>query len=145
MIPKSFGFTGTQQSWAPARQEAIEELFLKMIREGVVIQHNGDCIGSDLAAARTWRSFGGLVYGHPPDVSGKRAFFSFDKTANPKPYMDRNTEIAKCGKFLVATPNEYTEQLRSGTWSTVRRARKMNKTVVFVFPCGKVTVEHNGN
>jgi hypothetical protein len=109
-----------------------------MKSSGVVTMHNGDCIGSDLNAATIWWAMGGRVHGHPPENSSKRAFFKFDEVEAPLPYMERNTVIAQMGQFLVATPGESAEQLRSGTWSTIRRARKMGKRVLIVVPSGVI-------
>jgi hypothetical protein len=38
--------------------------------------------------------------------------------------IERNTEIVDDSDHLFAAPKEQFEQLRSGTWATVRRARK---------------------
>jgi len=39
---------------------------------------------------------------------------------------------------MIATPGEVDEQLRSGTWSTVRFARKQGKPVHVILPDGRV-------
>lgn len=50
-----------------------------------------------------------------------------------KGYMERNDELVARCTDLVAFPKTGTEQTRSGTWSTVRRARKAGRTIHF-FP-----------
>ncbi|MBA3354736.1 MAG: hypothetical protein H0U18_02115 [Pyrinomonadaceae bacterium] len=46
------------------------------------------------------------------------------------------TEFWECCEAEAETPRE---QLRSGTWSTIRKARKARKQVTIVWPDGKVT------
>lgn len=47
-------------------------------------------------------------------------------------YMKRNDLTAKKGEVLLAFP-DCDEQLRSGTWATVRRFRKLDKPIYY-FP-----------
>jgi hypothetical protein len=55
-----------------------------------------------------------------------------------KPYLVRNHEIVDDSQVLIAAPKEFTEQLRSGTWATIRYARKIGRTVRIVFPDGSI-------
>ena len=52
---------------------------------------------------------------------------------HPKPYLDRNRDIVDACEVLLATPDG-PERLRSGTWSTVRYARKIGKPVEVRLP-----------
>lgn len=57
---------------------------------------------------------------------------------NVIPYLQRNKVIVdRCG-VLVAAPGEAQEQLRSGTWSTIRYARRVGRPVIMVLPDGTV-------
>ena len=47
-------------------------------------------------------------------------------------YMDRNDRLADHAECLIAYPPTALEEIRSGTWSTVRRFRKRGKPVVIV-------------
>jgi predicted Rossmann fold nucleotide-binding protein DprA/Smf involved in DNA uptake len=47
-------------------------------------------------------------------------------------YMDRNARLVALGDMLLAFPATRAEELRSGTWSTIRRARKAGKRIVIV-------------
>jgi hypothetical protein len=42
---------------------------------------------------------------------------------------------------LLAVPKGMIEELRSGTWSTIRRAKKHGINVVICWPDGSVTVK----
>jgi hypothetical protein len=58
----------------------------------------------------------------------------------PDPLL-RNRVIAERCDALLACPAETTEQLRSGTWSTVRYARKAGKLITIIAPDGTVREE----
>lgn len=45
-------------------------------------------------------------------------------------YMDRNDALVAACDLLLAYPRTDREQLRSGTWATIRRARKARKMII---------------
>lgn len=50
-----------------------------------------------------------------------------------KPYLQRNLDIIKNSSILIACPvNKNKEELRSGTWSTIRRAKKEKIQVIIL-------------
>jgi hypothetical protein len=75
------------------------------------------------------------IVGHPPNNPAKRAFVPCDESRTPKDYLTRNHEIVRETELLLAFPKGK-EQLRSGTWATVRLARKQKRTVVVFGPDG---------
>lgn len=133
------GFTGTQKGMTVPQLEKLYSI-LDRFRKGTQF-HHGDCIGADCQAGGTANSLGYLIIIHPPNVDTKRAFCYSDETLPPKPYLDRNKDIVDATDFLIASPGEKEEQLRSGTWSTVRYARKKNKRVMIIFPDGICSIE----
>ena len=46
--------------------------------------------------------------------------------------LERNRELVACGDILIAAPLSDEEVLRSGTWMTIRAARKAGKPVVML-------------
>lgn len=46
-------------------------------------------------------------------------------------YMERNDYMANNADALIAFPHTSVEQLRSGTWATVRRFEKRDKPVIY--------------
>lgn len=138
---KDFGFTGTQQPLSIAQAEALGGVLGGLEHDGYVWMHNGDCIGADAFAAGLWRDIGGMLHGHPPDIEWKRARFPFDAKWEPKTYRERNADIVLCSDILVACPKTMEEELRSGTWMTIRMARKSKVPIVIVWPDGSVTKE----
>lgn len=137
------GFTGTQRGMTAAQKGAFVDLLdwansrptnrLKYFR-------HGDCIGADEEAHFMVRDNleGVVIIGHPPVEDGKRAHCVFDIEMAPLPYLTRNRIIVNNSDFLIATPFEMTEVLRSGTWSTIRYAiRRLGPTKVhIIFPDG---------
>ena len=97
-----------------------------------------------------------IILLHPPVDPHKRAF-CFTTTINgdrelpifledigeirtPKPYLERNQDIADETGILLACPSGFKEVLRSGTWATIRRG----KIVAIIFPDGSVETRNKG-
>lgn len=128
------GFTGTQAGMTPKQRVMLISIFRDVQPTEF---HHGDCIGADLEAHNIAREFSIPIVIHPPDNESKRAFCSgFLEIREPRSYLNRNMDIVVESDMLIATPKEHIEQLRSGTWSTIRRARKQGKSVVIINPDG---------
>lgn len=118
--------------------QRILSALLKRNPEGISFRH-GDCIGADAEAHQIARALGiSPIIGHPPSNDSKRSFCEFDEQEEPLDYLVRNARIAKCSEILIGTPKEYTERVRSGTWSTIRKARKLKKRVIVILPDGSL-------
>lgn len=61
-----------------------------------------------------------------------------DDIRDPLPPLERNHRIVDACDVLIACPKDAQEQLRSGTWATVRYARKQGKRVIVITPDGTV-------
>lgn len=145
------GFTGTQIGMTRKQKNSFFQLIAKItarewINEVIVFNH-GDCVGADAQAhhltVEVWkfnnfRSSDAKVVIHPPKNSYKRAFCKAKEIREPKEYIERNHIIVDESDILIATPKEFDEQLRSGTWATVRYARKKNKRVYIINPDGTI-------
>lgn len=145
-IPRflNIGFTGTQRGMSLG-QFAI---FAPLVRELIYQQkrpawfHHGDCIGSDAEAHERARFIGCSIYLHPPADSSKRAFCLADYEAKVQHYLVRNAQIVAASDYMFACPGEDTEQSRSGTWSTIRRAREHLRPLSIIFPDGTIKLEN---
>jgi hypothetical protein len=117
------GFTGTQLGMS---QHQKEQFVLKLDELGVTEFHHGDCIGADGEAHDIVRLFFPKVWivGHLPLSNGKRAFKKCDAYRDPLPYLVRDHKIVDETEFLIGSPKSDAEILRSGTWATIRYARK---------------------
>jgi len=78
--------------------------------------HHGAAAGADTEAAVIARSLSYNVIAHP---AGE----------NP---LDRNHDIVAEAEILIAAPKTDQEVLRSGTWATIRYARKKGIPVVML-------------
>lgn len=132
------GVTGTS---GPTTTEQISWLWQglqgSLKHEPVVSLHHGDCIGVDDIAHSfaEWMHIPVVI--HPPDNDKKRAFCQSEDVREPKPYLDRNHDIVDECEFLLAVPAG-PEILRSGTWATVRYARKVGRPGMICYPDGVV-------
>lgn len=132
------GFTGTQRGMTETQASTVKSLLLlNRCREF----HHGDCIGADAQAHDIATALSLLTVSHPPIVNLKRANKKADVILPAKDYLDRNRDIVRETDMLVATPGETEEQLRSGTWSTVRYARKLVRRIWIVWPDGTLKRE----
>lgn len=130
------GFTGTQAGMTEQQKARIIEFLDDNPVDEV---HHGDCIGSDsdfhVLVLESYRRIPILI--HPPSNPAKRAFCRGDREFVPLPYLVRNREIVSVTEVLLATPKG-PEELRSGTWSTIRYARKIGHPVHIFWPDGSV-------
>lgn len=130
------GFTGTQQGCTAAQLMALRHLLTATLRHNDIFRH-GDCTGADAQAHVMARLTGAIIHIHPPTNATKRAHCDGDVIWLPRPYADRNHDIVTRSDRLIACPKG-PEELRSGTWSTVRFARGTGRPVTIVWPDGSV-------
>jgi hypothetical protein len=71
-----------------------------------------------------------------------RAFLQAHITCEPKGYLDRDHDIVDMSYLLIATPQTFDEQTRSGTWATVRYARKLRSKLLIIYPDGDIEREY---
>lgn len=133
------GFTGTQEGMSFDQECTLDEYLAE--DNGLGYFHHGDCVGADAEADRVAKVNGYTRVIHPPINESKRAFCGMDDDSDaivyePKDYLDRNRDIVDACDILIATPSSDQETMRSGTWYTVRYARKVGKPYVIIFPDG---------
>ncbi len=133
---KHLAFTGTQAGMTGPQRARFRGL-MRALRPATF--HHGDCVGADAEAhddvVGTTR-----VHIHPCTISDKRAWKgqAFVIEA-PAPPLERNRVMVDVSEALVATPKGMIEELRSGTWATIRYARKQKKPVHICWPNGTYT------
>lgn len=134
------GFTGTQASITGFQWSSLYWLLAYHRPEQC---HHGDCIGGDLAFHQASKSLGLYVVLHPPTDPKKRAFcLDADEIRLEKPYLERNHDVVDETDYLIATPKSAFEETRSGTWSTVRYARKLLRPIYIILPNGQYKTEN---
>jgi len=133
------GFTGTRKGLTDKQ----EQLFLDLIKaeKNITEFHHGDCVGADARVDELMRSISSRyqIIVHPPIQSNHRAWCNGDITLPEKDYIERNHDIVDVCDVLYACPGSMSEEQRSGTWATIRYARKQNKMIVIIYPTGEMS------
>ena len=139
---KSVGFTGTRRGMNE-KQKKLLRSFLERLKWHCKARefHHGDCVGADEEAHEIARESSYYIVVHPPINPILRAFCEGNEVLDPKPYLVRNRDIVDSSDVLIACPYQEKEVLRSGTWATVRYARKRHKPIIIIFPSGRVKYE----
>lgn len=65
-----------------------------------------------------------------------RAHCKSDETKQPQPYLKWNRCIVDSTDRMIAFPNIKHEVWKSGTWATVRYAKKVGKYISIIYPDG---------
>lgn len=124
------GFTGSREGMSPEQKRDLMSFF----DDHTVLEvHHGDCIGADADFHELCSQHVSTpkIIIHPPNNPTLRAY----KTGiicDPKPYLERNKDIVDVCQVLIACPKTKQEELRSGTWSTIRYARKIGRPVIIL-------------
>ena len=125
-------FTGTRQGMSAWQKQQLEQFFADHRGEISVFVH-GACMGADVEAHYLARRILGksiFIAVFPSTAKTRVHVQGTGHVADPKPPLERNKDIVDCGcGLLLAAPLQMSEVLRSGTWSTIRYARKRHVPV----------------
>jgi hypothetical protein len=129
------GFTGTQKGMSDYQKSVLRARLsnIKNTNQGNEF-HHGDCIGADAEAHIIAKLLGYRIIIHPPINGIKRAFCDGDLILPEKDYLARNQDIVEACDFLIACPISLKEEVRSGTWYTIRFARRREKKLIILGP-----------
>ena len=126
------GFTGTRHGMTNRQLEKVRNYLARTPMQFAV---HGDCVGADSEFHRICVSLNIPVRLYPPTEAGLRAFSERPAIVYPaKPYLERNRMIVDVCDILIACPFDEFERARSGTWSTVRYARSINREIGIYLP-----------
>lgn len=130
------GFTGTQEGMTTRQKQVVGGL-LRTLKPTTV--HHGDCIGADADFHDLARFLvnGVVVHIHPPINKSKQANCVGDFSEPRKDYLVRNRDIVDSSSVMIGTPKG-PEELRSGTWSTIRYSKRKKCKLYVVYPDGKI-------
>ncbi len=129
------GFTGTRQGMTYGQRQVM--LGILFDRHTATEFHHGDAIGSDAEAHSIARSFGLRIVIHPPSDPRQRARCVGDQCMSELGFLVRNRRIVHACDLLIAMPRFDFEEVRSGTWSTVRHAAKVGRETIVILPNGR--------
>lgn len=120
------GFTGSRLDPTPAQRPWVRAMLMQLYVPGASF-HHGDCVGSDVFGAEVARALGYQLVAHPPSDPRLRAYIPSHITHPPLPYAQRNGNIVARSTALVGLPRwpeHDVRSKRSGTWQTIRMARR---------------------
>jgi len=133
------GFTGTREGMSQFQQEQFALLIYNL---GCTEFHHGDCEGADKEAHDILRQiFPHIkIVVHPPKSNYLRAYCTGDEMRDPEEYLVRDEAIVNETEYLIGSPLTDVEQFRSGTWYTIRYAKKTKKPNTILKRHGKTAV-----
>jgi hypothetical protein len=144
-VSKILCFTGTRSGMALRQKMVIRQMMtgsaLMEIRRVSRFLHGG-CIGADAQFHVILKQMGLLskVEVYPSDIPEFRddleAGYGILRIHEPSNPIARNKTMIGRAHSLLAAPREFQEVVRSGTWMTIREARKKGIPVLIVFPDG---------
>jgi hypothetical protein len=135
----TIGITATQRGLVERQREVAEELFLRFDPARLV---HGDCVGGDEDIHYLFQQAfpKKTIIIRPCDIRHKRAFcIGFHEEHPEEPPLMRNQKIVNESHILLGFPGEQNEVTRSGTWSTIRYAKRIGKPVIVIYPEAKKT------
>lgn len=138
------GITGTRLAPTLLQAGRLGATLQRLIGEGYDELEHGDCNGFDALAHDLAMPLGLTVSVRPPLDPTHRAFRVGHHGYEPAPYMTRNRLIVMDCTVLIAgpaCPENAVGSIRSGTWATVRMARRMGTPVTLIWPDGRVETD----
>jgi hypothetical protein len=125
------GFTGTREGMTDKQRREFTQL---IAQKQPTEFHHGDCIGSDEQARNIVRDVAPKcrIVVHPPAIIELRAWTRGDLILPARPYLVRKHDIVDAVDELVATLRSGMEEVCSGSWATVRYARKCQKPITIL-------------
>jgi len=133
MTMRHIGFTGTREGMTDYQKKLLGIILTAATIDNIVVFHHGDCKGADEEAHTIALMHDCRVIIHPPVRCIMRAYCqAAHEILPPEDYLERDRRIVDSCIGLIAAPKSDKEERRSGTWYTVRYARKMNKKVILL-------------
>jgi hypothetical protein len=129
------GFTGTREGISQAQSEILSTLLQRVHRPKAQFWH-GNCEGADTQAAILADQIGFITVAWPGPDPKRWGDYTSKIMNTPDMYLSRNKTIVDGCQLLIACPLQVKMITRSGTWSTVRYAKKRNKTTFMIYPDG---------
>jgi predicted alpha-1,6-mannanase (GH76 family) len=133
---KSIGVTATREGLTSEQKQWVVS-YLNRNATGVL--HHGDCIGGDEELAEIFSRYGAYIIAHPSNMLAMRARSKYnDLTLPTAESLLRNRTIVQCSQLMLGFPKSTVEEIRSGTWYTIRYTKRENSKLIIVGPDGKV-------
>lgn len=129
------GFTGTRAGLTPEQRKSLYDYLCGYHPWDTEFVH-GDCVGADAEAHGIATELGLVTVAYPSYHDDVRAFCAATIVKERNPPKARDILIVVHTDFLIACPRGRDEELRSGTWFTIRQAKKHGKKIFMIYPDG---------
>lgn len=134
----NISFTGTRQGFN-AFQASTLHAYLEKYKSHIAKAFHGNCNGADIQFHKLLREvFGRTIWIgiYPSNINNNYEVFKDADWVAPfvEPPLIRNQTLVDSGDVLLATPRKRQEELRSGTWHTIRYARLTHHRVEIFWP-----------
>jgi len=138
-------FTGTQRGMTQRQKDGLRTMLrihgARFGSSDFILLHGG-CVGADDEADNIANDMRIDRWIFPSTIDAKRVddlFFLNRKRSRcaiepPEEPLLRNRKMVEIGQIVIAAPSSADEVLRSGTWATVRYARKLHRQVMIFEP-----------
>lgn len=140
------GFTGTREGLTEQQKDALKVWLWDDDISPLRFLH-GCCVGADAQAVDIVDLslfYDREIWAYPSNLlklTDEMAWAASNVVFFPREPLERNRLIVNECYHLLACPKGPEEQ-RSGTWSTVRYARKQKKPITVIWPDGTLTEEN---
>lgn len=129
-------FSGTRKGMTDQQKVALKAYLLSQKEGGCLLIHGG-AWGAD-TEAHVVAVEAGYAIGIVPASPYHGNLESVEWILEPEAPLKRNRRIVNCSQQLIATPAGFEEELRSGTWATVRYAARAKVPTTVVWPNGEL-------
>lgn len=121
------GFTGTRRGMTLLQRDEFMDFISSLPK--ITEFHHGCCIGADYQAHEFISKYSKkiIIHGHPSNLKRNRAVCECHVMHPELPPLERNRIIVDSVDFMVAIPFTQHEELRSGTWATIRYTRRLGR------------------
>jgi hypothetical protein len=129
------GFTGSRKGLTDYQRDCVRERLAHWVAmHPVIVLRHGDSLKADAQAHDMALLMGYATASHPSTIDKHRAFCVADCIHPPRDPLLRNQDIVSGCSELIAAPATRFEIRRSGTWSTIRYARRVRRPIYLVYP-----------
>lgn len=137
------GFTGTSAGLAILQEGRLVSYMTDLFYspESINIAVHGGCDGGDDAFHEICVKLGVPIEIFPSPKQAQKSWPGDNVLVHPVTPgtpLNRNHKIVARATQMVACPWEEVEQIRSGTWATVRYTRAARKPLVMIYPNGSI-------
>jgi len=134
-----WGMTGTRAGATPRQEDTVYQMLSRMRPDWM---HHGCAVGADQQIHKIAKGLGIKVHGYPVGPTDPEVLGQLDALSPSGDPLLRNHWIVDATSILIAIPRTHQEEQRSGTWATIRYARRKGHIILFVWPDGEFETHH---